>query len=185
METYHAEGDSPFLVDKEASSGKVEDDNEYVECPVDGCGETILREEMEFHIELHAEEAELDDGSQVSPDVTKADVTAPGPSRSRSPQPGVSARQQNAIQTWRNILAMPSSKRQEVDKDKESVAKTPQGKRLGVRRNHLIWSTRHRCERLETNSCCVPLCREASLGSMLMRTPCLPGWFPSSRKEAK
>lgn len=142
METFHAEAQSPSQVDEEIFPAKGADD-EYVECPIDSCGEVVLMREIGFHIELHAEEEELDRPSQGSPDVTSQgspDVTTaegvtPGPSRTRSPQPSpTSSRQQNAIQTWRSILSMPSSKRQAVKGGKPSPVNAVRVKRLGVRK---------------------------------------------------
>lgn len=141
METFHAEGQSPFKVNGDASSGKGDDD-EYVECPIDGCGEVVLLEEIGFHVELHAEEAELDRGAQASPDVTEAEGATPGPSRSRSPPPAAaSSRQKHAIRAWGNLLAMPSSRRRAADAEKHSAADAVQTKRLGVRRRSPVAAT--------------------------------------------
>lgn len=114
---------------------KVEDDD-YVECPVEGCGEVISMEEIDFHIELHAEEAGLDEREQPSPDGdAKVEGATAGSSLDRSTQPATSTRQQHAIQAWKSILTMPSSKRPTIGGDGYSVAKVVKGKRLGVRRN--------------------------------------------------
>lgn len=133
METFHAESQSSLDLNGEASAGKFEE-SEYMECPIEGCGEVLLLDEMDFHVELHAEEAELYSEPQEPPTISKAEGPTPGSSRSRSPPPAVSSRQQTAIQAWRNLLAMPSSKRRASDGEKHSVISAAQARRLGVRR---------------------------------------------------
>lgn len=134
LETYHAEGQSPFLVKQEDTSAEPEE-KECIECPVEGCGEVILMEEVDYHVELHAGEAELEHEPRESPlGVSKAEGDSQRPSLNPSPQPGASAGQQTAIQAWRNILTMPSSKRQAGNSGKPSALRVLQGRRLGVRR---------------------------------------------------
>ncbi|KAK1770663.1 DUF1671-domain-containing protein [Phialemonium atrogriseum] len=130
METFHAESQSSLDLNGEASPGKFEE-SEYIECPIEGCGEVLLLDEMDFHVELHAQEAELYSEPQELPASFKAEGPTPGPSRSRSPPPAVSSRQQTAIHAWRNLLAMPSSKRGASDGEKHSVISAAQARRLG------------------------------------------------------
>ena len=63
METLHAEGYSPFMVNDEASIAAVmalsqRDSSEYVNCQVDGCGEAILLTELDDHMEMHGAEGD-------------------------------------------------------------------------------------------------------------------------------
>jgi hypothetical protein len=63
MESLHPDDDSPpsHLVntteDQFPQSGRDDDDDiEYTECPVDGCGELLTNEMIDFHAELHGAE---------------------------------------------------------------------------------------------------------------------------------
>lgn len=58
METLHAEGESPFVAKDSASVVAMvdQDDVDYTDCPVDGCGEMVLCCELTSHIEMHGEE---------------------------------------------------------------------------------------------------------------------------------
>jgi zinc finger-containing ubiquitin peptidase 1 len=72
LETQHPEGDtaSPFTIQEDQASIAAalalsihtppstasEEDENYVSCPVEGCGEALLLTELESHIEMHAEE---------------------------------------------------------------------------------------------------------------------------------
>lgn len=80
VETLHSEGDSPFLVkDSEShepdSEGRLRSnpkdvEEEYVECHVEGCGETLLLSEIVEHLDMHSTETmTLDDAGYE----TKAD----------------------------------------------------------------------------------------------------------------
>ncbi|RDW89405.1 hypothetical protein BP6252_01437 [Coleophoma cylindrospora] len=65
METLHAEGESPFVVRDDASvaalisptsdsdHNKADEDVQYANCPVDGCGEVLLLSDFDNHIRLH------------------------------------------------------------------------------------------------------------------------------------
>jgi hypothetical protein len=50
-----------------AESSQREEEHRYVECPVDGCGEVVRMDEMNFHLELHAEET-VEDATAGGPD---------------------------------------------------------------------------------------------------------------------
>ncbi|KAK1835825.1 zinc finger with UFM1-specific peptidase domain protein [Podospora conica] len=65
MESLHPDDDSPpsRLVDT-AEYRDDDDDIEYTECPVDGCGELLTNEMIDFHAELHSAE---DSGSNLHP----------------------------------------------------------------------------------------------------------------------
>ncbi|KAM7195993.1 zinc finger with UFM1-specific peptidase domain protein [Rhypophila sp. PSN 637] len=97
METLHPEeGDSPFTVKLDATNPSTgnnvaadELDLEYIDCLVDGCGELLPRSEMDYHLELHAEEAGVGEPtSSPSPETTPvADSGAPSASLSGGPSP--------------------------------------------------------------------------------------------------
>jgi hypothetical protein len=64
METLHPEGgESPFIAKDDASVAaiaapdeeRIKNDN-YINCPVEGCGEALLLTELESHVEMHEEE---------------------------------------------------------------------------------------------------------------------------------
>ena len=77
METLHAEGQSPFVPlhgpdpvngsEFGPSHMQSNEDYRYVECPVDGCGEVLLLDDVDDHVELHAVEIEgdMDTDSQL------------------------------------------------------------------------------------------------------------------------
>jgi len=73
LETLHAEGQSPFVAKDSASVVAMvnQDDVNYADCPIDGCGEMVLFDELDSHIEMHGEE----DGNM------DLDTPASGPSR--------------------------------------------------------------------------------------------------------
>ncbi|KAE8444400.1 hypothetical protein EG329_000600 [Mollisiaceae sp. DMI_Dod_QoI] len=62
METVHPEnGESPFVAKDDASIAALvsledEQDDQYVRCPVEGCGESLLLTELDNHVEMHEEE---------------------------------------------------------------------------------------------------------------------------------
>ncbi|KAH8887473.1 DUF1671-domain-containing protein [Thozetella sp. PMI_491] len=144
METFHSEGDSPFVPAEgkdNASTGATEtgpgqaksnndEDTDYVACPVDGCGETILLDEIDFHIEMHAQEAEGDEHpDDESQEPARERERAREKPRSHSPVDEPTSRQTKAIQAWKNLLRMPSPKRRSGMSAYELLEK---GKRLGV-----------------------------------------------------
>ncbi|KAH9221152.1 peptidase family C78-domain-containing protein [Leptodontidium sp. 2 PMI_412] len=68
METQHPEGgESPFIVKDDASIAALidvdsrNDEEEYIHCPVEGCGEALLLAELESHVEMHEEEQDTTD----------------------------------------------------------------------------------------------------------------------------
>ena len=135
MEALHAEGTSPFV-----AADAVEDEtnlvHSYGECPVDGCGEMILANEMADHLELHAEQDGADE-----------DVGAPTTQRSLESRkagsasiPGsrvVGETQKSAIRQWKQLLLL-SSRRGSPGKDQNKAPARPQKERrkLGVRFVH-------------------------------------------------
>ena len=168
METLHAEGQSPFvpLHGQDPVNGselgpshmQSSEHHRYVECPVDGCGEVLLLEDVDDHVELHAVEidGDMDTDSQlqhVSPRDSRAgdENMAPGaatPTTSRdrrererereqdrqgqkspSPADDPGRRQAKAIQGWKSIFHMPSPRRRTDDASTEASILA---KRLGV-----------------------------------------------------
>ncbi len=162
METLHAEGDSPFVADNNDTAlanavAVADEDVQYTECPVDGCGEILELDEMDFHLELHAEEAgaHVDNDSDLVanqatyPSQPARPVAAPsssGPSRShregereRRRHAEVSGKQAKVISTWKRLLRMPNSSasstlssRHSKDPTMTAPPDSGNGKRLGV-----------------------------------------------------
>lgn len=159
METLHSEGESPFAVKEDAASDSAGtgDGPQYVECPIEGCGEPLLLQELDYHLELHSEESghHLPEASVVPPEQPleqdkqekRATPSVPGRSRShrdaerhRQPEDGSEAttRQAKAVSAWKRLLRMPDlspafinlPKRRHHDGAPGSHA--TRGKRLGV-----------------------------------------------------
>lgn len=127
METFHPEdGKSPFVPDEclPNPTNAAEDSDgagdAYVECPLDGCNEVLVRDELDYHLELHSGEAEENNAVSRAP-TPQPPAQAPEESRSTpsSQQSGSElteatyveipkSKQQRAIAAWRNMLAMPS-----------------------------------------------------------------------------
>jgi hypothetical protein len=148
METLHPEGESPFVLqeDNAPENPEAAEDISYVECPVDSCGEILLLQELEYHLELHSEESG-DHLQDPGPD-TKAESPPSGPLRAQreaerhrrsDSEPEHSDRQTKAISAWKRLLKMPGSssthrvlspKRWHDDK---TGGHSSRGKRLGVR----------------------------------------------------
>ncbi|KAK4203679.1 peptidase family C78-domain-containing protein [Triangularia verruculosa] len=150
METLHVEGESPFLAQEERTSppkGTVgnDDDPQYVECPVDGCGEFLLVSQMEYHLDLHTEETDIQDlpasestpaSEPTSSSLNAAPRSSPKPSHSRSEQ---STRQSRAISAWKRLLKMPGSslhseqilRRRSDSKTSNGSGSVTRGTRLG------------------------------------------------------
>jgi zinc finger-containing ubiquitin peptidase 1 len=145
LETFHPEnGESPFIVKDDASVAALmawgDDDRneEYVSCPVEGCGEALLLTELESHIEMHEEEQDTGDDSshrtskkvKVEPKIEAAFDTKLSSSL-RNLDDGDSERDASDKQTtvkaaWRALLKMPDSS----SKLASSPSKTR--RRLGV-----------------------------------------------------
>lgn len=154
METNHAEGKSPFALDEGLSNPEKATDelngpgDAYVECPIDGCNEVVVRDELDYHLELHGDEVE-DDFTSPAPtsepaplgasreiggnDGADARRTRSAKRRRSSPNPETSRdsdetsaharRNKKAIFAWRNILAMPKwSKHQKTDSSDGTTA---------------------------------------------------------------
>lgn len=128
METYHPEGGkSPFIPEEELSdpASRTEEldgaGDGYVECPIEGCNEVLVRDELDYHLELHSGEAEEDGATRRTPTPTPdaASQAQNGPHSAQpldasngnvsegSNEPAPKAKQQSTIAAWRNILAIP------------------------------------------------------------------------------
>lgn len=144
VETNHAEGKSPFVPDEglsnpeNATQGLDGPGDAYVECPIEGCNEVVVRDELDYHLELHGDEAETD---ATPPAAEPAPAPAPRPSaedgddgdarqtrsakRRRSSLPheafqdsedaAAHSSRKKAIFAWRNILAMPKWSKSKTD----------------------------------------------------------------------
>ncbi|KAI3400184.1 hypothetical protein diail_4069 [Diaporthe ilicicola] len=145
METYHPEdGKSPFVPDEGLPNptNAVEDSDgagdAYVECPLEGCAELLASDELDYHLELHSEEAEENNAASRAPTPQPPPAQAVEDESRSTPSSQQSAgylteetsyveipksKQQRAIAAWRNMLAMPS-KRQPKKMDSSTVPST-------------------------------------------------------------
>ncbi|ORY72031.1 peptidase family C78-domain-containing protein [Pseudomassariella vexata] len=153
IETRHAEGKSPFVDETSAAtvSEPSPDDEQYVECPIDGCGEVVTLTELDDHIELHAAE----ENGAITPEDRETPAKDGSRQEYQSPysQPGnrntnadssssrrkenstcrrleetVNDRQGDAIQKWKQIFHMPAVK---VPRTESHAGGPAQKKRLG------------------------------------------------------
>jgi hypothetical protein len=145
METLHPEGDSPFAAVKEDHASDrpgTAEDISYVECPVDGCGEVLLLQELDYHLELHTEESGdhlQEEPAPVPEPDPKPDASLFGPSRAHREaerqrrsdhEPEGNDRQAKAISAWKRLLRMPGSS--SAHRGSQDEKHTTRGKRLGV-----------------------------------------------------
>ncbi|KAK8110537.1 peptidase family C78-domain-containing protein [Apiospora kogelbergensis] len=142
LETQHSEGTSPFTVDNGhdhqaiehdgvdgAASSPVEhsvEEEQFAECPIEGCGEVITLAEYDDHIELHNLEEAAGDSSRSasrspyqhsgnregykSPYLDQ-ETTIPAPTSAtrRHHGDGSSRQRSSSTQQWKQILHMPSA----------------------------------------------------------------------------
>ncbi|KAF3760218.1 DUF1671-domain-containing protein [Cryphonectria parasitica EP155] len=150
IETEHSEGKSPFVPDESLSNPEHAAGNldaastAYVECPIEGCNEVVVRDELDYHLELHSDEA--DDGSATThPESGAAPATDPttaiggddvrrtrSAKRRRSPaardisqdseEVAAHSRRKKAIFAWRNILSMPKWNKSKPETDSGTTA---------------------------------------------------------------
>ncbi|KAK3297549.1 peptidase family C78-domain-containing protein [Chaetomium fimeti] len=159
METFHPEGEgdlnSQFGVkENDGASDRpgTAEDISYVECPADGCGEILLLQELDYHLELHSEESghHLQEGEESAPmPHPKAETpSTSGPSRAHREaerhrrsdhEPEKNDRQATAISAWKRLLRMPGSStahrilssKRSPDEKHTSAGHSNRGKRLG------------------------------------------------------
>ncbi|KAK4164867.1 zinc finger with UFM1-specific peptidase domain protein [Cladorrhinum sp. PSN259] len=145
----HSEGESPFVVKDDQDNGKRSSPDAkaeeplYAECEVEGCGELILLDQLEYHLELHSDETGND---SETPEKSKASSSAPSRSqreaererhRRSSRDPEATARQSKAVSFWKNLLRMPGSEpsnhrvAKRRNDSKSGGAETSRWKRLG------------------------------------------------------
>lgn len=150
MEILHPEGDSPFVVNDDASIAAVlaleydqsSEDSEYGPCPVEGCGELLLKAEFASHLDLHA--AEQDGGDErdhvskklkLEPEIEASFDTklshalrniGDGDDISESPSP---KQQATAKAVWKGLLKMPETSSKKVIASTSKSVK----QKLGVR----------------------------------------------------
>ncbi|KAK4229871.1 peptidase family C78-domain-containing protein [Podospora fimiseda] len=128
VETMHSEDESPFVVKDDAGKGRDSSPSPsaakteeplYAECEVEGCGELILLDQLDYHLELHSDET----GEQPnSHEKSKASSSAPFPSASSSNRDRehhhhhrssrdheATAHQSKAVSFWKNLFRMPVS----------------------------------------------------------------------------
>lgn len=156
METQHPEnGQSPFVVTDDASVAALmslqdEDDVEYVNCPVEGCGEALLLTELDSHVEMHAEEGtgspgESDEHSskrlKIEPQIGNSFDTKLSYALRNLDDPNEDAKsiseasshdlQTAAKTTWKSILKMPDTSSKSTS-SKDTPKANSSKKRLGV-----------------------------------------------------
>lgn len=151
MESQHAEGgDSPFVVKDDASIAALVDldssnDEDYIHCPVEGCGEDLLLAELESHIEMHEEEQDTGDSEvqssrsskrlKLEPEIADSfDIKLSHALRNLDdaddrPVSGVPSpdRHASAKAAWKKVLKMP-----EASSKATLTSKAPTRRRLGV-----------------------------------------------------
>lgn len=142
METNHAEGKSPFVPDEglsnpENATNELDGASDaYVECPIEGCNEAVIRDELDYHLELHGDEAEEDaappptsepvpvpeqpaeGGSEDARRTRSAKRRRSSPSRDTSQdaeEVAAHSDRKKAIFAWKNILAMPKFGKQRTE----------------------------------------------------------------------
>lgn len=159
METNHAEGKSPFVPDEGLSNPENATDeldgagDAYVECPIEGCNEAVIRDELDYHLELHGDEAEED----AAPPPTSEPVAVPAQPAENDSENGCRTRsakrrrssptrdtsqdteeatahsnRKKAIFAWKNILAMPKfGKHRTESSDTPTASSTNSGAPTG------------------------------------------------------
>ena len=165
VETSHYEGESPFVVRESSqernddptgsrAEGSEDSESDYVDCPEQGCGESILLAELQSHIDLHLAEKVAHDGTEEvqsndtgrpkniqDPDSSEApfstklpdalrnrdqlDNTSSSTSRRRQPR-----HQSHQSSGWRDLLNISSSSRGRSSKLTKASSSSRQ--RLGV-----------------------------------------------------
>ncbi|KAK8017609.1 hypothetical protein PG993_013935 [Apiospora rasikravindrae] len=138
METQHSEGKSPFAVDEDQHQEAIKhhdnhddedassiehsvEEEQFAECPIEGCGEVITLAEYDDHVELHNLEEAAGDSSSRSASgspyqhVNRDGYQSPYPEQeaatasARSRHGDGSRKQSNSIQQWKHILQMPGT----------------------------------------------------------------------------
>lgn len=146
VEEQHAEGQSPFVVRDQASTGSDSSFGEksYAQCPVDGCEEILAVAELDDHLDLHiAEQDPRDDAREYQASAPTNGYRSPysnsggsTPATQASTAPRASSRTSHAknrssgsIQRWRQIFGVPSAAKRSTTAS--AHAGEPPRKRLG------------------------------------------------------
>ncbi|PBP20510.1 hypothetical protein BUE80_DR008631 [Diplocarpon rosae] len=131
MESQHPEnGGSPFVIKDDASIVALADldsrnDQEYVHCPVEGCGEDLMLAELESHIEMHEEERDAGD-SQIKSSRSKRIKLDPKATDSFGTKLSYALRNLDNFDDERSVRDVPSPDRHAAAKDAwKKVLKMP------------------------------------------------------------
>src|SRR3569833_757793 len=126
MEKFHAEGESPFVAkDEGVEAAETAEADQYTECLFEGCGEVLLFKGLQDHVELHAQEADMDPADTSAVKIVgdgKPGLDRPAGSASSEPprvserrpqrgQTSISRRQLHSIQSWRQFLSLSRPRR--------------------------------------------------------------------------
>ncbi|KAJ0271524.1 hypothetical protein COL940_010977 [Colletotrichum noveboracense] len=117
MESFHPEED-------QASSSQAAQE-QYAECPIEGCGEVLSIAEMDYHVDLHVEEQrqgvgdpsenQTADGTASSRMTTEVGAVS---SSSHAGSGSAADTQRAVIQQWGQLLSMPQPKEKVATGDK-------------------------------------------------------------------
>lgn len=115
METDHPEGDarSPFVsedaaLDTSLANPETANDDQdaagliYVECPLEGCNEIVVRDEFEYHLELHSDEVEVDTAAALPP------TARPSPEPRQAPTANTSSENARRARSSKRRRSSPS-----------------------------------------------------------------------------
>ncbi|KAJ0277701.1 hypothetical protein CBS470a_010143 [Colletotrichum nupharicola] len=130
MESFHPEED-------QASSSQAAQE-QYAECPIEGCGEVLSIAEMDYHVDLHVEEQrqgvgdpsenQTADGTASSRMTTEVGAVS---SSSHAGSGSAADTQRAVIQQWGQLLSMPQPKEKVATGDKR-LGVCPLRGRVGV-----------------------------------------------------
>ncbi|KAF4412239.1 Ubiquitin carboxyl-terminal hydrolase ZUFSP [Colletotrichum fructicola Nara gc5] len=117
MESFHPEED-------QASSSQAAQE-QYAECPIEGCGEVLSIAEMDYHVDLHVEEQRQGVGdpseNQTADGTASSRMTTEVGAVSSSSHAGSGSAgdtQRAVIQQWGQLLSMPQPKEKVATGDK-------------------------------------------------------------------
>ncbi|KAJ0359671.1 hypothetical protein COL154_008156 [Colletotrichum chrysophilum] len=130
MESFHPEED-------QASSSQAAQE-QYAECPIEGCGEVLSIAEMDYHVDLHVEEQRQGVGdpseNQTADGTASSRMTTEVGAVSSSSHAGSGSAgdtQRAVIQQWGQLLSMPQPKEKVATGDKR-LGVCPLRGRVGV-----------------------------------------------------
>jgi hypothetical protein len=197
VETFHSEGESPFVVrepDLERNGDLMgsgveaseDSDGDYVDCPEEGCGESVLAAELQNHIDLHlAEKMTFDETEELPNDDARSSRRIEG--SDQQPETQFSTDLSDALRN-RDGLGDPSPSNSRKHRTRHHRHRSP-----GLREFLGIRTSRSRspvpaqgssggCRRLGVSLSSITIvasglipCRKQSLGRMRMRIKCQLG----------